>query len=233
MNRKQFLKCLGGAGLVTLIPKSFASAEQPLRKVAAPACFLTSAVPEGPFYFDKNMVRKDITEGREGVAVNYQFTVVDVSCAPVANALVDIWQCDKDGAYSGYAGQPGGINTAGKTFLRGIQTTDAQGQVQFTSIYPGWYPNRLTHLHVKIRLKSQVYVTTNLFYPDAVSKEVYNSALYRTRGQNPAAVANDVELRGDTSRFKNLQTTLTPDGKGGYVGTYTFGIVAAQQAKGI
>ena len=39
---------------------------------------------------------------------------------------------------------------ASQTFLRGIQTTNANGEVVFTTIYPGWYQGRATHIHVEV-----------------------------------------------------------------------------------
>ena len=60
---------------------------------------------------------------------------------PVSGANVEIWQCDATGNYSEY-----GSRTT-QTYLRGIQTTDARGQVNFTTVYPGWYQGRATHPH--------------------------------------------------------------------------------------
>jgi hypothetical protein len=167
-------------------------------------------------------MRKDMTDGRTGIPIVYKLTVVDPDCNPIQGVVVDLWQCDKDGVYSGYASQ----NTTGQTWLRGMQTTDAQGRVQIAAIYPGWYPNRLTHLHVKIHLGSKTVVTTNLFYPDAINTTVYATDLYKARGNNPSTVANDVELRGDTARFNALTLAFTADGSGGYVAEYTVGIAA-------
>jgi len=223
MDRKQFLRTIGGAALVPWMPPSLAAPRVP---VAAAACQFAPSVPEGPFYFDAKLVRTEIAEGRPGIPIEYRLSVVDAQCKPMANALVDIWQCDRDGVYSGYPGQATGANTTGMTFLRGVQATDAQGLARFTAIYPGWYPRRLTHLHVKIHLSAKTMVTTNVFYPDTVNAEVYASPQYKARGPNPATVAQDVELKGDTARFKTLMFNLTQDGNGRYVGTYTFGIAA-------
>jgi protocatechuate 3,4-dioxygenase beta subunit len=228
MDRKQFLHTIAGAALAPLIPKSLAAPG--LAAAATPAvaaCQFSPSVPEGPFYFDAKLVRKEIAEGRPGIPIEYRLTVVNADCQPVANAVVDIWQCDRDGAYSGYAGQATGANTIGMTFLRGVQSTDAQGLVRFTAIYPGWYPRRLTHLHVKIHLSSKTIVTTNLFYPDAVNAEVYASSQYKALGLNPTTVDQDVELKGDSARFKTLMLNLTQDGSGRYLGAYTFGIAGA------
>jgi len=224
MDRKQFLRTIGGAALFPLVPPSFAAS-----RVAAAACQFSSSVPEGPFYFDSKLVRKEIAEGRPGIPIEYRLSVVDAECKPVANAIVDIWQCDKDGVYSGYSGQATGEATVGMTFLRGVQATDAQGLAQFTAIYPGWYPRRVTHLHVKIRLSTKAIVTTNVFYPDAVNAEVYATPQYKARGPNPTTVAQDVELKGDAARFKSLMFNLSRDGSGRYLADYTFGIASPRR----
>lgn len=73
------------------------------------------------------------------------------SCAALSGALVDIWHCDKDGNYSEYGGS--GTQATDYTavnFLRGRQTTDSNGLVTFTSIFPGWYTGRATHVHVHV-----------------------------------------------------------------------------------
>ena len=225
MDRKQFIRAVGGAALVPFVPQLLAAPRVIAAATsAAGACQFSPSVPEGPFYLDAKLVRREIAEGRPGIPIEYRLGVVDAQCRPVVNALVDVWQCDRDGVYSGYPGQATGANTTGMTFLRGIQVTDAQGLARFTGIYPGWYPRRLTHLHVKIHVSSKAVVTTNVFYPDAVNAEVYVSPLYKARGPNPTTVAQDVELKGDAERFKALLFSLTRDESGRYVGVYTFGI---------
>ena len=223
MDRKQFLLTIGGAALAPL-----ASTIAPGAHAAAPPakCQFSPSVPEGPFYFDSKLARRDIAEGRPGMPIEYRLGVVNAACQPVANAIVDIWQCDNEGVYSGYAGQATGASTVGMTFLRGTQATDAQGLARFTAIYPGWYPRRLTHLHVKIHLSAKAVVTTNLFFPDDVNAEVYASPLYKAHGTNPAKVADDVELKGDNARFNALMMNLNREAGGRYVGAYTFGIAA-------
>ena len=67
----------------------------------------------------------------------------------------------RGGVYSAYASQ----NTAGQLWLRGFQITDAHGQATFTSIFPGWYSGRLTHLHGKVFLNGVQKDTTNFFFP--------------------------------------------------------------------
>jgi protocatechuate 3,4-dioxygenase beta subunit len=225
MDRKHFLRTIGGAALAPFVPQSFTGATA-VRAATAPAasCQFSPSVPEGPFYFDTKLVRQDIADGRPGIPIEYRLTVVNANCQPVNNAAVDIWQCDSDGIYSGYEGQATGANTTGMTFLRGIQSTNAQGLARFTAIYPGWYPRRVTHLHVKIHLSAKAIVTTNLFYPDVVTAQVYSSPQYKAHGTNPTTVAQDVELKGDAARFKTLMFDVTQDASGHYLATYTFGI---------
>jgi protocatechuate 3,4-dioxygenase beta subunit len=225
MDRKEFLLTVGGAALAPFIPASLNVARAAESAVAA-TCRFSPSVPEGPFYFDAKLIRRDITEGRPGIPIEYQLSVVDAACQPVRDAKLDIWQCDNGGVYSGYPGQATGASTVGMTFLRGVQSTDAEGLAKFVAIYPGWYPGRLTHLHVKIHLPARGVVTTNLFFPDAVNAEVYASSAYKAHGPNPATVAQDVELKGDTARFNALTLRLTRGSGGSYMGAYKFAIAA-------
>jgi protocatechuate 3,4-dioxygenase beta subunit len=226
MDRKQFLRAIGGVALAPMVPASPFVQRAAAAAPAEATCRFSPSVPEGPFYFDTKLVRVNIAEDRQGLPIEYRLTVVNANCKPVANALVDVWQCDSSGVYSGYGGQATGASTVGMTFLRGMQATDARGLARFTAIYPGWYPRRLTHLHVKIHLSSKAVVTTNLFYPEEVNAEVYALPPYKARGPNPATVAQDVELKGDAERFKALMFNVTREGSGRYVGSYTFSIAA-------
>jgi protocatechuate 3,4-dioxygenase beta subunit len=176
----------------------------------------TPHVNVGPYYYNSMMNRSNIIETKTGVPITYRFTLLDANCKPIAGAVVDIWQCDKDGIYSAYASQ----GTAGQLWLRGFQMTDAHGQAIFTSIYPGWYSGRLTHLHGKIFLNGVQKDTTNFFFPKSVETDVYNSPLYVARGQNSVTVAQDVELKGDTASYNALMMTVTGDVTNGYVASY-------------
>ncbi|HXA53200.1 MAG TPA: hypothetical protein VNV86_22940, partial [Candidatus Acidoferrum sp.] len=90
---------------------------------------------------------------RPGVLLNLKVSLVNESgstCMPLAGARVDIWHCDAGGTYSDEAQN----NSSGKKFLRGYQTTDDTGAVNFTTIYPGWYSGRTVHIHFRIRTYS-------------------------------------------------------------------------------
>lgn len=103
----------------------------------------------------------------------------------VANANVEIWQCDAAGNYSQYGSQ------AGQTYLRGIQTTNASGEVTFTTIYPGWYQGRATHIHVEVTINNVSVKTTQIAFAESVNAAVYATGSYASRGGNPTSNASD------------------------------------------
>jgi protocatechuate 3,4-dioxygenase beta subunit len=135
--------------------------------------------------------RRDVTEGRAGTPLTLNLKVVNsgASCAPVANAAVEIWQCDAAGYYSEYS-QPG-YNGVGQTYLRGLKITDAAGTVTFNTIYPGWYSGRATHIHVDVYINKQRVKVTQIAFPEDVSAQVYASGVYASKGQNTTRNATD------------------------------------------
>jgi protocatechuate 3,4-dioxygenase beta subunit len=154
---------------------------------------------------------------------------VNNSCVPITNAAVYIWHCDKDGSYSGYSSPQNG-SQAGKTFLRGIQETDSNGQVVFTTIYPGWYAGRITHIHAQVYLNDNLAVTatatTQFAFPPAVTTAVYDSALYSAHGQNTSvsSFAADGIFSDGTSR---QLLDIIGDATSGYSASLTLGIAAS------
>ena len=223
MERRTFLRSLGLVALGSMIPlRSRAVALMGAHPKVAPACWVTPQETEGPFYFDPNLVRRDITEGKTGLPLHLTFTVVDEDCAPIPNVLVDIWHCDKDGVYSGYS-QPGG-DTTGQTFLRGIQVTDATGIARFDTVYPGWYQGRATHIHFKARTTQTTYVTSQFAFPESVNSAVYATALYSGRGANPTSNSGDMVFQNAALQY--LLLDAAEDGNGGYNGAFTMGISA-------
>ena len=142
------------------------------------ACVLFPEAVEGPYYFDPELVRSDITEGHPGVPLSLQLRIIESgSCAPIVGVRADIWHANSGGVYSGYAGQGDARNnaTTGQTFLRGTQVTGANGSVTFASIYPGWYPGRTPHIHVKVFLDQKTLVTGQIYFPDDLSARIYAS----------------------------------------------------------
>src|SRR5450432_1458246 len=100
MNRNKFLSVLGVSFLGTI----FLSSKERKDVLLKNACNdpITPPVPEGPYYKDEKLNRIDITESKKGTPINYIFLVEDKNCLPIHDAIVDIWQCDADGAYSDF-----------------------------------------------------------------------------------------------------------------------------------
>ena len=118
--------------------------------------------------------------------------VADAStCAPIKGAAVDIWHCDAGGVYSGLRQQ----TTVGKTFLRGVQRTDAKGIATFQTIYPGWYPGRTVHIHVKVHLGGNVVHTGQLYFADTVTDAAFRRPPYASRPGRDTRNADDSIFR--------------------------------------
>lgn len=143
-------------------------------------------------------------------------------CTPVITAMVYVRHCDKDGYYSGYAQQGGDLR--GQTFCRGVQTTDTNGQVRFTTIYPGWYPGRATHIHFRVYLALDLQVTSQLAFPDATTAAAYTTPAYVANGQNPTTTARDgIFSDGVMYQLANVTENAL---LGGYDAELTVGIAA-------
>ena len=145
------------------------------------SCVLTPEAGEGPFYLDPKLIRSDITSSQPGARLDLALQVVRAGdCATLANARVDVWHADALGLYSGYERQSGvgGISTktaVGQQYLRGTQYTDAEGHVQFRTIFPSWYGGRTPHVHFKVFLGGNEVVASQIFFPDDISKEIFSS----------------------------------------------------------
>ena len=183
----------------------------------------------GPYPYDlsKNsaVFRTDITEGKTGIPLTVTFTLVNAndSCSVLEGARIDIWHCDKDGYYSEYD-EPGYLGTednTGKTFLRGIQLSDGNGQVTFKTIYPGWYSGRVTHIHLEVFVDSVLKLTGQVAFPDSLNTEVYNTALYSPHGQNSLTNSSDHVF---SDGYSTELLTLTGDITSGYTASFKVGV---------
>lgn len=198
LTRRETLKLLGGAGAVMvtgagLFRFGFAQAQSTTPTVTPGptldpvlACVAKPELTEGPYFVDEMLNRSDIRVDsisglvKEGLPLLLTFSISDVTddmCKPLAGAQVDIWHCDAEGVYSDVQ------NAVGQNWLRGYQITDENGYATFQTIYPGWYPGRAVHIHFKIRTdpeSDQGYeFTSQLFFDDDVSAEVYTQAPYQ------------------------------------------------------
>lgn len=179
-SRRQTLKSALLSPVATLIPAAARSAQiTPAAADQHPGqCHLLPQAVEGPYYFDAKLIRSDIAEGKPGVPLRLELRIIESgTCSPIPNARVDIWHADAEGVYSGYARQGPGhdVSTKGENFLRGTQMTDAAGRVRFMSVYPGWYPGRTPHIHIKIFIDEKRLATAQVYFPDEFSARIYTS----------------------------------------------------------
>ena len=150
-------------------------------------CAVTPTETIGPYPSRTEMFRSDVRENRQGTPLTLTIKVVNVAsaCAAVAGADVEIWHVDAAGDYSQYGSQ------TAATFLRGIQTTNAAGEVTFTTIYPGWYQGRATHIHVEVTMSGRSIKVTQMAFPESINNTVHTSGVYAVRGTNPMSNQSD------------------------------------------
>lgn len=159
---------------------------------------------EGPYHLELEAFRQDVVEDRLGVLLEVSIQLVDADGSTrVSGAVVEIWQCDALGRYSGFpppdppaeehvASLPGGGDepAAEERFLRGKQRTDDSGFCGFRTIYPGWYPGRTVHIHVRATVDGKKF-TSQLYFPEKVTDAVFTRPPYRERPGRDTMNASD------------------------------------------
>jgi len=128
---------------------------------------------EGPFYptklpldtdNDLIVINDGITPGL-GEITHLTGKVVDVSGKPLKNACVEIWQCDRNGAYLHQGSDNGGKRD--KNFQGfGRFVTGMTGEYYFRTIKPVPYPGRTPHIHFKVKRGGKTLLVTQLFVKD-------------------------------------------------------------------
>jgi protocatechuate 3,4-dioxygenase beta subunit len=233
LTRREALGFMGGAAIVSLFgclrsqsaPANSASAQSP---DSPPACVVKPQQTEGPYFVDEKLNRSDIRSDpsnnsvKSGVPLRLIFQVSQVGdrvCTPLNNAIVDVWHCDAEGVYSDVNDRR--FSTLGQKFLRGYQATDENGQAEFVTIYPGWYPGRTVHIHFKIRTPQQDYeFTSQLYFDDDLSDRVYAQAPYAARGQRNQRNAQDgIFQNGGEQLLLQMSEAET-----GYIGRLDIGL---------
>ncbi len=223
VTRRRALGWLGGVGLALVVPgcadddspESAGGTTTTTTEATTTAatrsvdCILTPETTEGPYYLDLDLMRRDIAEGRPGLAYDLAVKVVDAeSCEAIEDAIVDVWHCDAEGVYSGVDGDGG-------TFLRGVQVADGTGTATFRTIFPGWYPGRAVHIHLKVIQGGQTW-TGQLFFDDATLDRVYATEPYSARG--PADVSNSSDgIFGESGGSTVVSTDVGSDRATGQV----------------
>jgi protocatechuate 3,4-dioxygenase beta subunit len=214
--RREMLGVLGATGAALALGCS-ASPTSASGGSSSGSCVVTPSETAGPFPSLTDLVRSDIREGRTGVMLTLTLKVVNVAngCAAVSGANVEIWHCDVNGDYSQYGTQ------VGQTFLRGIQTTNSNGEVTFVTIYPGWYLGRATHIHVEVSVNNVVRKVSQMAFPESINNTVYGTGAYAARGANPMSNASDGIL-GDSLAEELVTPTGSP--AAGYTASWQIGI---------
>jgi len=212
-------------------------------------CAATLEGEIGPYFADdsatgfnrSNIIANiDGTEVQTGIPFTLNVTVIDSEkdCAPYMGAQIDIWHCNSSGIYSDQASE----STTGKNWLRGYQITDAKGQVTFTTVIPGWYSGRTTHIHLRVRSSyseasstSDGTNTTQVFFDQAFIDTLATTVTpYDAEGTNPTTNAGDrvyasqtqgenqmILTGNDTSGYSasvTIRLPITSDTDGGTVG---------------
>jgi len=245
MERKQFLKGgLAALGLVAIAPlackkssgdssSSSSSSDSSSSGSSSGSCTVTSSETGGPYptITPSSYVRSNIVDGQSGVPLTVKIYIKNTnnSCSALSGALVDIWHCTALGYYSEYTDTPGGgyatVDYTASHFLRGRQTTDSDGLVTFTSIFPGWYSPRAPHIHAHIYNSGGTsLLITQIAFPTDVCNTVYTTASdYTARGTQDTSNANDMVF---SDSLANELSSVTGSVSAGYVLTHTIYVSA-------
>jgi protocatechuate 3,4-dioxygenase beta subunit len=230
MNRSFALRVLGVSGGGAFLAYRGDAA-------SSAACAVTPKGEIGPFFTDDSatgfnrsniVANTDGTNIQAGIPLTLRLSIRDSrnGCAALSGSQVDIWHCNAAGVYSDVPAQ----NTSTQTWLRGYQLSDANGLVTFTTIVPGWYPGRATHVHLRVRSKySQASSprdgtnATQLFFPQPAVNAISTSvAPYSSKGTNPTTNASDRVYTSETSG--QTLVSLTGNAGAGFTAVYTIGL---------
>jgi protocatechuate 3,4-dioxygenase beta subunit len=224
LGRRGLLGMAGGLGAVALVGCADQDGGSPTSGGAPPDGSMGASgvevaegeIPEetaGPFPGDgsngpnvlteSGIVRQDITSSfgdasgvAAGVPLTLRFRVFDLSgddATPLPGAAVYAWHCDRDGSYSMYDG-----DAVDENYLRGVQETDSDGWLSFTTIFPGCYAGRWPHVHFEVYESVGTAISANnklrtsqLAFPADVCAEVYATDGYAKSVTNLAEVSLD------------------------------------------
>jgi protocatechuate 3,4-dioxygenase beta subunit len=173
------------------------------------------------------VVRQDIRSSfrtgsatAEGVPLTFTLTLLDNAngCVPLAGAAVYAWHCDREGRYSMYDS-----GLADENYLRGVQEADTNGQVTFSSIFPGAYSGRWPHIHFEVfesmsnaTAAGQVLAVSQIALTQAACDDVYATAGYEASMRNMARTTlKSDNVFGDDGGIYQL-ATMTGSAAAGY-----------------
>lgn len=227
LSRREAL-AIFGVSAASLAPNARVTASAAAPVLAAVDCVAQPEQTEGPFFVDEALERSDIrfdpSNGKvsAGAPLALQFVLsrvtADGACAVTRGAKVDLWHCDALGLYSDV--QDRRHDTRGQQFLRGYQTSDTDGIVRFTTIYPGWYGGRAVHIHFKVRMPGENgrtdEFTSQLYFQDELTDRVHAGEPYAAnKGQRLLNTRDMIFREGGTQLILPVV-----EGEAGYSATY-------------
>ena len=140
------------------------------------SCRPTVGSSEGPYWVEGVPVRTEFDlYGHAGTSLTMSGKVVDMSCTPIADAVVEIWHARPTTITIDQLNESTAVeydNTSEEREYRGQMNTDADGRYQFHTLKPGWYMNggpysgtyRPSHIHIKIWIDGVEKLTTQLYF---------------------------------------------------------------------
>lgn len=178
----------------------------------------------------RNDIRSSFGSGSKtaaGIPLTIDLTLTNVNdgCSPLAGYAIYLWHCDIDGNYSLYSS-----GVTNENYLRGVQETDANGQVTFTSIFPACYSGRWPHIHFEVypslavaTSHSAKIATSQLALPQATCNEVFATSGYENSVRNfqQVSLTSDMVFRDGVSSQLAMVTGNVNDG---YYASLMFGI---------
>jgi len=164
-----------------------------------------------------------------GVPVALTLTLVNTNaaCARLANYAIYLWQADRDGLYSLYT-------RPNESWLRGLQTTDANGQLTFLTNFPPAYDGRYPHMHFEIfstlaaaTSGRSALLTSQFAMPRDIATTVFATTGYGVAQTQLAGVTtgSDLVFRNFSAAQLAVATpTFTGDATAGYAASATIGV---------
>jgi len=166
-----------------------------------------------------------------GVPLTIAITLTNTSasCAPLSGYAIYLWHCTQDGNYSVYSS-----NNIADNYLRGVQATDADGTVRFTTIVPGCYDGRMPHMHLEVypslasasSARNKIK-TTQLAFPTDILSSIYNAnAGYSASVRNLARISFATDNVFSDGVDLEMTTLQADSASGGYAANITISIAA-------